>query len=372
MQLIIDEKKIKNTFLLLLGGVLTYLVGESDSFVDNWYAVKFYPLWSNCLKSISNLLPFSIGDLFYSVLILYFTIHLIKWFIKLLYSHSRLALLGSGLLRMLQWSLLTYILFQIFWGFNYKKGGIALQLGLNPTSYTQKEITSLTNQLIDSANFYRKKIGSGALPSFSKTQLIENAQKAYNQAALDYPFLATNIQSIKFSLFEPIADYIGFSGYYNPFTGEAHLRKDLPTILNPAILCHEVAHQLGYASESEASFVGYLTAKFSTDPYLQYSMYLDLLGYSLNEQYLLYAKENFTSFEEVVKNNRSRMDSLVKKDRKDIRDFFYARRNIISPISNNLYDQFLKMNQQMAGIDSYNEVIAWLISYQKKYKNENQ
>jgi len=28
------------------------------------------------------------------------------------------------------------------------------------------------------------------------------------------------------------------------------------------------------------------------------------------------------------------------------------------------------MNQQMAGIDSYNEVIAWLISYQKR-KNEN-
>ena len=100
------------------------------------------------------------------------------------------------------------------------------------------------------------------------------------------------------------------------------MRKDLPTILNPAILCHEVAHQLGYASESEASFVGYLTAKYSSNPYLQYSMYLDLLGYSLNEQYLLYAKENYAAFEQVVKNNRERMDSLVKNDRKEIRDFF--------------------------------------------------
>lgn len=372
MQLIIDEKKIKKTFLLLLGGVLTYLVGESDSFVDNWYAEKFYPLWSNCLKKISDFFPFSIGDLFYTGLLVYLSIQFFKWFIQFLSSHNRLDVLLGLLNRMIQFTLIGYILFQFFWGFNYKKGGIALQLGLNPTEYNQKEITYLTNQLIDSANFYRKKIGPGALPSFTKAQLIETAQNAYDKAALDFPFLATKIQSIKFSLFEPIADYVGFSGYYNPFTAEAQLRKDLPTILNPSILCHEVAHQLGYASESEASFVGYLTAKYSSDSYLQYSMYLDLLSYSLNEQYLLYAKENYASFEKVVKNNQSRIDSLVKNDRKEIRDFFYARRNIISPISNTLYDQFLKMNQQMAGINSYNEVIAWLISYQKKYKNENQ
>ena len=50
MQLIVDEKKIKKTFLLLLGGILAYLAGQSSWFVENWYVAKFYPLWSNFLK----------------------------------------------------------------------------------------------------------------------------------------------------------------------------------------------------------------------------------------------------------------------------------------------------------------------------------
>jgi len=366
MQLIIDEKKTKKTFFLLLGAILTYIAGQSTWFVENLYVEKFYPLWSNLLKKGTNFFPFSLGDFLYAGLITYFIVLLLKWFIHFLRSHQRLVFFWAGVHFMVQIGLMGYMLFQLFWGFNYKKGGIALTLGLNPTSYNQKEITELTNGLIDSANYYRNIIGNDALPSFSKQQLIKEAQLAYSNASVQYPFLSTSIQSIKFSLFEPIADYIGFSGYYNPFTGEAHLRNDLPGILNPFIICHEVGHQLGYASESEASFVGFLAAKSSRNPYVQYSMYLDLLSYSFNEQYLLYAKDNFTAFEQVVKNNRTRMDLLVKQDRKDIRDFFLKRRNSISPISNNLYDQFLKMNQQMAGIDSYNEVIAWLISYQKR------
>jgi len=366
MQLIIDEKKTKKTIFLFLGAILTYLAGQSAWFVEKIYVGKFYPLWSGLLKKCSNIFPFSLGDFLYTGLIVYFLMVFLKWLILFLRSNQRFAFLAAGLNQLLQIGLFGYILFQVFWGFNYKKGGIALSLGLNPTSYSQKEITELTNSLIDSANYYRRKIGNDVLPEFSKQQLVNEAQQAYNQASIQYPFLGTSVASVKYSLFEPIADYVGFSGYYNPFTGEAQLRGDLPPILNPFIICHEIGHQLGYASESEASFVGFLAAKSSANPLVQYSMYLDLLSYSFNEQYLLYSKDNFAAFEQVVKNNRSRMDSLVKKDRKDIRDFFLKRRNSISPISNNLYDQFLKMNQQMAGIDSYNEVIAWLISYQKR------
>jgi hypothetical protein len=366
MQLIIDQKKIKKTLIWVLGGILAHLIGQSTWFVENWYVPKFYPPWSNLLKKFSNFFPFSLGDLFYGILILGVVVNLLSWIYQFLKANQKSQKLWDGIQGLLQYCSIGYILFLLFWGYNYKRGGITIELGLNPSEYTQKEITDLTNQLIDSANFYRKKIGTTSLPDFSKETLIIEAQKAYNTASIEFPFLTTQIQSVKFSLYEPIADYVGFSGYFNPFTGEAHLRNDLPGILNPFIICHEVAHQLGYASESEASFVGYLAAKSSANIYLQYSMYLDLINYSLNEQYLLYAKDDYAKFEQVVKQNSNRMDSLVKKDRKDIREYFYKRRNIISPISNNLYDQFLKINQQYAGINSYNEVIAWLISYQKK------
>lgn len=364
MQHRLDEKQVKKTIFWLFISSLVFLAGQSSSFVENWYGLKFYPRFSKMLQLASNCMPFSLGDCLYGVLIIWILYRLIRWGHRCLSLPQKWAFLMAGLNRLLQIGLMGYVLFQLFWGFNYKRSGIAAQLGLTPAKYGIREITLLTNQLIDSANFYRRKIGLQQLPVLTKPQLIGTAKYAYQTAANEFPFLNHTVQSVKYSLWTPLGDYIGFSGYFNPFTGEAQIRPDLPGILNPFIVCHEIAHQMGYASESEASFVGYLAAKSSQNPYLQYSMYLDLLSYSLNEQYLLYAKTNFSAFERVIQQNKDRMDSLVKKDRADIRNFFNARKNVISPISNDLYDQFLKLNEQLAGIDSYNEVIAWLISYQ--------
>ena len=70
---------------------------------------------------------------------------------------------------------------------------------------------------------------------------------------------------------------------------------------------------------------------------------------------------------ELLISNKKNTDSLVRKDRKEIREFFFQRANKISPMVSNIYDQYLKLNKQLAGIDSYNEVIGWLLSYQRKY-----
>jgi hypothetical protein len=125
---------------------------------------------------------------------------------------------------------------------------------------------------------------------------------------------------------------------------------------------------MGYASESEANFVGYLTATSSKDVYFRYSVYLELFSYAQGAEILLYGKEkDFPAFESMIKFNKSYLDSLVRKDRKEIRMFFQKRKNNISPAFGSMYDQYLKLNKQAAGIDSYDDVIAWLIAYKKKF-----
>ena len=84
-------------------------------------------------------------------------------------------------------------------------------------------------------------------------------------------------------------------------------------------------------------------------------------------QYEGVERKNFPAFEQMIKFNRSYLDSLVRKDRKEIRQFFQKRKNNISPAFNSMYDQYLKLNKQPAGIDSYDDVIAWLIAYKKKF-----
>ncbi len=57
-----------------------------------------------------------------------------------------------------------------------------------------------------------------------------------------------------------LGNYLGFTGYYNPFTGEAQVNTTVPQFLLPNIALHEMGHQIGYAKEDEANFSAYLAA----------------------------------------------------------------------------------------------------------------
>ena len=94
---------------------------------------------------------------------------------------------------------------------------------------------------------------------------------AYRYAAREHPALLYFYPSVKFSFYGYLANYLGFSGYYNPFTGEAQVNTTVPRFVQPFTTCHEIGHQLGYAKEKEANFCGFLATKSSPDPAFRYS-----------------------------------------------------------------------------------------------------
>ncbi len=121
-----------------------------------------------------------------------------------------------------------------------------------------------------------------------------------------------------------------------------------------------MAHQVGYASESEANFVGYLTATASKDPFFHYSAYFDMFNYAnreLSKRDSVKAKENYKL-----------LDTLVRKDFSELRQFYRKYKNPIEPIIWAFYDKYLKANQQDKGVESYNQVVGLLIAYHKKYR----
>ena len=336
--------------------------------VERIYSVGIYPGLSSMLRIFTKWIPFSLGDILYIWLVFFLLIKTIKGGVKLyLKQYTRIDfihfLFKAG--RTLLW---IYIIFKLAWGLNYDRLGIAYQLKIPKKAYTKEEVTELTHQLIDKLNECRRQIKDTVLQSPALDTIFREAHRSFGTASNELAFLNYRNRSVKASLFSGIGDYLGFSGYYNPFTGEAQVRSDIPRVLIPYIACHEMAHQLGYASESEANFVGYLAASVSNDVYFRYSVYNDLFSYAQSQEIILYGKEkDFKAFESVFQYNRTHLDSLVRKDRKEIREFFHKRRNRISPAVSSMYDQYLKMNKQLAGVNSYDEVIGWLIAYQKKY-----
>lgn len=336
--------------------------------VERSYSLGIYPALASTLRTLTRWVPFSLGDLLYawiSLLLLIGLVRLVGSLYRREFTRARLILMGFSFLRTLLW---VFIVFQLMWGLNYHRLGIAHQLRISKNTYTREEVTALSHQLIDQLNECRRQIGDTVLPVPPLDTLYREAYRSYETASYEYEFLNYRNRSVKSSLYSSIADYVGFTGYYNPFTGEAQLRTDLPRVLIPYITLHEMAHQLGYASESEANFVGFLAAMASKNVYVRYSAYLDLFSYAQGEQVRMYGKEkDYSQFEAMILQNRSLLDTLVKRDRKEIREFFYKRRNRISPAVSGLYDQYLKLNKQTEGLNSYNEVVGWLIAYQKKY-----
>ena len=203
-------------------------------------------------------------------------------------------------------------------------------------------------------------LGNGKIKYKPYPEVFSLAQKAYEQSAADrFSFLAYNTKSVKRSMYGRMGNFLGFLGYYNPFTGEAQLDLTMPRFLIPYVTCHEIAHQLGYASESEANFVGYLAAVNSTDTLFHYSTYFDLFSYANTE---LFLKDSATA-----KDNYKKLNPLVKTDVKELQEYWRKSDNIIEPFIKVFYDHYLKANQQSEGVKSYNDVTGWLIAYLKKY-----
>jgi len=69
----------------------------------------------------------------------------------------------------------------------------------------------------------------------------------------------------------------------------------------------------------------------------------------------------------VAKQLDAQLKPGIKADYAELREFIWKYRNPIEVIIDKLYGQYLKANNQPAGKLTYNEVVAWLVAYYKKY-----
>jgi hypothetical protein len=239
---------------------------------------------------------------------------------------------------------------------------VAYQLGLKVERYTKDDVVQLMQKIVVrlSTRDSSARVNREALQR--KRNLFNGATSAYEQLAQKDAHFTYSFRSVKPSLYSYLGNYLGYTGYYNPFSGEAQVNTTVPLFVQPFTTCHEIGHQLGYAKENEANFAGYLSARSSQDPLFRYSVYFDLYSYS---RYYLYAQDSVTA-----KQLDAQLPAGIKADYKELREFIKRYRNPIEVIIDHLYGQYLKANNQPGGKLSYNEVVAWLVAYYKKFGAE--
>jgi hypothetical protein len=257
----------------------------------------------------------------------------------------------------------VYVLFNGLWGLNYNRLGIADQLQLQVRPYSTAELNELTEVIVEELNDLDSWAGRHRAALGRTASLRAGAIRAYDSLAADDPMFAYRTASVKSSLYSYPGLYIGFGGYYNPFTGEAQVNTMDPLFGQPFTTCHEMGHQLGYAKENEANFIGFLAARSSPDPAFQYSVYLDLFLYSIRE---LYVRDSV-----LAKTFKGRLAPGVRDDLRELQRFNRKYANPLEPLIWKIYGRYLRANRQPQGIVTYSEVTAWLIAYAHKYGRES-
>jgi hypothetical protein len=327
--------------------------------VEGWYSEGIYPPLGRFLRLLLGWLPFSFGDIVYGLVVIWLIIKLAKG-IKVVYKRrvTRQSFL-AGLRKILNILLLVYILFNALWGINYNRHGIARQLGLKMDKYSVEELKNLNGLLVEKVNASKQALVNQQMKYPSNSGLFSKVNQAYADAEKVYPFLRYKPVSLKPSMWSWLGNYIGFTGYYNPFTAEAQVNTLVPKFLQPFTTCHEVAHQLGYAKEMEANFVGYLAAINSNDTLLHYSVYLDLLMYSSRDLFLYDSAASKAFIKQLIPE--------VKEDLREWREYVKKGANLFEPVFRSIYSIYLRRNQQPQGLLSYDRVTGFMIAYYKKY-----
>jgi hypothetical protein len=346
--------------LLIVATILIKWASLYPGFVERNYTYGIYPLISRVQRFLFGWLPISIGDLFYAFLVLVILFRTFRFFRLLFQKKLNRKSFASALQQGIFLTLFVYVFFNLLWGLNYNRTGIASQLNLRVKSYTVADLDTLTRVIQGRLNDYAVLVTEEQRDSLNKKRsLFSESSMAYEHAVVQYPFLKYPSRSIKPSLFSYLGNYLGFQGYYNPFSGEAQVNTTIPRFLEPFVTTHEIAHQLGYAKENEANFVAFLACRSFPSAAFKYSMYFDMYNYASGE-----LRRRDTA---LAKGFQAKLHPQVINDIKEFRDFYVRYKNPVEPIITWGYGHYLKANNQPAGKQTYNEVVAWLIAYYKKY-----
>lgn len=330
--------------------------------VERYYSDGMYPVISGAQRILFGWIPFSVGDLLYAAVVIILVVRLYRM-IKLVVRRKTNRRYWKNTLGLTVFVvLIVYISFNLLWGLNYNRMGVMSQLSLQKSRYNKDDLHRLMSTLVWRLNTLDSiaKIDRDALNT--KRILFDEAIGSYKNLATRFPVIHYSFRSVKPSLFSYLGNYLGYTGYYNPFTGEAQVNTTVPEFVQPFTTCHEMGHQLGYAKENEANFAGFLAARTSDNPGFRYSVYFDMYTYS---RFYLYSMDSV-----LAKKLDMELRPGVKQDFRELREFIQKHRNPIEKVIDKLYGQYLKANQQPSGKRTYSEVIDFLVAYQKKFRHE--
>jgi len=244
------------------------------------------------------------------------------------------------------------------WNAAYYVPSFAQREGLDTSPYSVEELAAVTEYFVRQASALASQVPRDGEGHFAQkpSDSFDKGPEIYQNIARKFSSLDIKAVRVKPLLCSRLQSVLGFTGVYFPFTGEANVNVDAPACLVPATIGHEMAHQRMVASELEANFVGIAACTSCDDVVFQYSGYLMGLVQLCNA---LYSVSPDAWYDITVKTFTPELST----DWRDNNEYWAALESPVEDAAGDVYDTFLKRNDQELGIRSYGACVDLLVNY---------
>lgn len=259
---------------------------------------------------------------------------------------------------------LVYLLHTMVWGLNYYAGPLSEDLRMEMGQYTVEELAEATEYYRDRANILAQQVdrSGGALvyPEFG--ELADRAYMGFQRLVYDrsYPVFAGSTLPVKQLGWADMYTSMGITGVTFGLTGEAAVNPQIPDVLLPFTMCHEMAHRMCIASERDANFAAFLACSVHPDVEFEYSAYFMAFRYCFNAL----ASVKTVDAAQFTAQLREGIDPQLQQDLNDYAAFFSENQDTAATeLANTANDTYLKTSGEKSGIKSYSQVCDLLVNW---------
>jgi uncharacterized protein DUF3810 len=303
--------------------------------VERWYSRGVYRSIQPALTSLSNVTPVPLFD----VLCLLAVAAVAVATYRVFQTTGR-----RGALRLVQLLLhggaVVYLAFLAIWGLNYRRVPLTEKLSFDSARVTADAAGELAARTIVSLNRLYS-------PAHARTTTLTDLASAFHDAERALGSRDGIVPGRpKMTLLGGYFHYASIAGMTDPFFLETLIAPDLLDVERPFVVAHEWGHLAGYADESEANYVAWLTC-LRGDERAQYSAWLALLG----------------DLREFVPKS-ARLDAGPRGDLLALRYRYSGTSPMLRAAARESYDKYLKANRVESGIESYDLVVQLILGTQ--------
>lgn len=309
------------------------------------------------LGRLTGWIPVSVGEVLLILFLLFCLIWLIRAVVLLVRGRRilpflrRLCALGAVFLWI--WAGVCWL-----WNAAYYVPTFAQRAGMETEPYSVETLASVTEFFAQNAARLSTQMTRDERGHFAQDReaCFERGVDIYENLTREFPCLDMKSVEAKPLLCSKLQSLLGFTGIYSPITGEANVNVDAPLCLLPATIAHEMSHQRMVALEDEANFVGIAACVTSDDPVFQYSGYLMGLIHLCNALYSVDSQRWYAIADQYF-------TPELSTDWNDNNSYWAQHSSQVEETASELYDTFLKGNDQQLGIRSYGACVDLLVTY---------